>query len=125
MGNKVSVKVEIPDGWELACDEVRQPLAGEHFINLFGSVVYQSHHCGDIRIIVRKSWQWPEWLKAGWIAMDEDGEWFAYSVEPEIKGNVWNPERGYKQIANLTVLDISPPTCTDWRNSLRKNPHHA
>ena len=34
----VTVQVEIPEGWELACDVLREPERGEHYLNLFGYV---------------------------------------------------------------------------------------
>ena len=65
MSTKVSVLVEIPDGWELACDEMRQAQPGEFHLwcgkplrNDSGGTTHQPY------VIVRKAWQWPEWCTA-------------------------------------------------------------
>ena len=72
------------------------------------------------RLIVRRRWHWPEWLTAEWIAMDERGVWFAYLNEPSHGVNSWCG--GQCVGLSLGLLKFDAPTCTDWRQSKRRNP---
>jgi len=119
---KVQVWVDIPDGYELACAEMRPPNDREMFISERGYVerFNKGVKLGP-RIIIRPAWQWPNWIRAEWIAMDSDGLWWCYTVEPNIYCDEW---RSCELAVNLetALLDFTPPHCTDWRTSKRRNP---
>jgi hypothetical protein len=76
------------------------------------------------RIIVRPAWQWPAWLKAPWIAQDRQGSWLSFNDEPlasERRDSGW--DRNEELCLNSPHIDFTPPPCTDWRESKRKNPN--
>ncbi len=52
----------------------------------------------------------PDWTK--WVAQDEDGQWYAYDMEPILADNEWalNPEANYCDKINMKA--------EDWKNSL-------
>ena len=121
----VSVKIEIPAGWELACEHMRCPEPGDWWLDEFGC----PHDCRPAqvrkRVIVRPAWVWQKWLKADWLCMASSGRWFASSGRaPKIIEN-----HGGWWLASGCVLvsggefDFTPPPCDDWRMSLRRNPN--
>jgi len=116
----VSIKVQIPDGWELACDEMRPPKKDEWYC--FGNGDEPNRARNDFEsewVNVRKvePWKQPEFLKPGWIAMDADGEWYWTGGEPRQCGDDWNAEGGSIYLA---FTNWTPPTCTDWKQSKRR-----
>jgi hypothetical protein len=118
----VEIKVSIPDGYVF--DSFRIPYPGDLYM-VDGDV--RERKCdtsiGFPCLIVRKDWVWPDWLKAGWIAMDEDGEWYAYNYEPEPGKNVWFPvDDGDMSFLGIDLFRFDPPPCDDWKKSLRANP---
>lgn len=125
MPTKVQITIEIPDGWELAEPEMRLPKIDEYYLdNKNNTVVKADYDFLDWKMpILKKSWIWPKWLKAPYIAMDCDGKWYAYSIEPSIIGNRWSSSRGCSGLYP-DIFDMeTPPTCTDWKQSLMKNPN--
>jgi len=87
---KVQVTIEIPDGYELACDEMRTPKEGEIFIASDGSITKCAYEHGIFlyRIILKKKACQPEagkvymfWDDFGvvtpaiFVGMSEDGEY--------------------------------------------------
>lgn len=55
----------------------------------------------------------PPWVK--WLAQDEDGAWWAYSIEPlEYSRGWYENEVGLRQ--KIKQSSVNP----DWRNSLTK-----
>ena len=55
---KTLIKVQIPDGYELACDEMRIPQEGEYFLNMFGKPVKALFDIKtNKRVILKKIWQ--------------------------------------------------------------------
>jgi hypothetical protein len=123
---KQTLELEVPEGWELT-GEYRFSRDGEHFLTSLGKVV--KHRLSDAipRIIVRQDWQWPEWLKAPWIAMDKSGDWFAYDGKPVLgqqSSISWKPQIDSGcSILDPSMYTINLPACEDWTKSLRKNPH--
>lgn len=109
-----TIKVQIPDGWELLePDAVRQHFTREVFPDLMN--VYIPVQFGKV-----EEWKQPEFLKPGWIAMDEDGAWWWYEWEPvisSIRSTLWGSEHPK---SNLEFLKWTPPTCTDWKKSKRR-----
>lgn len=111
---KLSIELEVPYGYEC----VRAVLdSGER-------LAPDEHLLITRRIIVigKKPWQWPEWLLAEWIAMDEDGEWWSHESEPYIDDHIWNSAEGMVLI-NSKHVAFTPPFCTDWTRSKRRNPN--
>ena len=103
----------VPEGYE----DVRfgRPKNGESLLNTRGDVeVATSDWVGGHRLIVRKIWTPPEWLKPGWIFLNCD-EWFWTSGKVVRCGD---PSSGYKtndySLVNLSYStnfigpDVSP-----------------
>lgn len=126
---KAMVAVEIPDGWELACDEMRVPHYGDHYLAAGGigfAVPGGAVSCFP-RVIVRRVWQWPAWLKAEWLFCGPSGKWYASNARPS--GRIDGPEGyglgwvcGGHTILIGNLIGFDPPPCDDWRKSLRRNP---
>ena len=121
----VSVKVEIPDGWELACDHVRPVKPGEFWINYAGAVVgpcEEALNCS--RVIVRNAWQWPEWLTCAAVVRTKGGDVWACSTVPHIDECITS---GWSNTGTVLVLqgrfvNINLPD-VPWQESLRVNPN--
>lgn len=122
---RAQVWVEIPDGYELACEEMRPPKIGEKFID---AICGQARKCTcdtiPPRVIVREAYEWPEWLTAEWIAMDTNAAWYAYADEPRMLGGSgsWSGEHPLRMTGSSHIA-FAPPHCTDWRQSKRRNPN--
>lgn len=123
----VEIEVDIPDGYMF--DSFRIPHPGDLYI-VEGTV--RERKCdtsiGFPCVIVKKDWVWPDWLKAAYIAMDEDGEWYCYNKRPHMKADRWIIGDGSAS-TNCIALDqdmlrFSPPHCSDWTRSLRANPSY-
>ena len=73
---------------------------------------------------IRRSWQWPSWLKAAAIVKNSRGEWLACRRVPEqddcFRGG-WCKTGLVFVLAQFTTFE--PPACDDWRDSLRVNPN--
>lgn len=124
---KVMIEIEIPVGYELADTKIRQANQGDSFLNPSSVGATVQTWCAREKsisqyIIVRKSWQWPDWLTAEWIAMDADGKWDAYSEEPHMHDHYWSPDEGMLIDLDMDILAFTPPPCIDWRQSKRRNP---
>lgn len=105
--------IDIPEGYE--------------FVEVVGaSYVEPCHvsHCTSqrITITIQKAWVWPEWLKAGWIAMDSDGFWYMYEMRPQITSATWQNHGGTMINLSDKFFDFTPPYCSDWQLSLHRNP---
>ena len=123
---KQTLELEVPEGWELT-GEYRASKSEEYFLTPRGTVVKHRFFDEVPKIIVRQDWQWPEWLKAPWIAMDKSGDWYAFNERPVIEQQssiCWKPQTD----SGCSTLDpsmyaINLPACEDWTKSLRQNPH--
>lgn len=80
-------------------------------------------HTSPFRLIVRKRFEWPTWLKAKYIAMDECGDWFAYNEAPEPYNTRWSTSDADHILLRDGFFDMQLPTCDDWKQSLMENPH--
>lgn len=115
--------------WE--CIAIRVATQEDAFITS-GGVVSEPCQAGSFRtiyneprIIVRRRWQWPEWLTAEWIAMDFDGSWWCYSIEPQLDESfpkVWSGSLMKRTWLLPDLVAFTPPPGTDWRQSKRRNP---
>ena len=112
----------LSDEWEPVA--FRHPChKGDAWVDTFGDVErIDKGICGP-RLIVRRRWHWPEWLTAEWIAMDFTGKWYGYANEPEIMGNGVMAWWGNGGVCNLSFTTFTPPPCTDWTQSKRRNPN--
>lgn len=86
MKQQVTIEVDIPEGYE-ATGEFRGVNPGDGFyLDDFGAAVPRTN---DIslgtrkRLILKKKWVWPAWLTAHCIAMDADGNWYAYENDAD------------------------------------------
>ena len=60
-------------------------------------------------------------MKKGWVAMDSDGEWYWFPLEPYIKSDEWlfRGGSGYLEATCISSLfDIAP--ADEWTKSLIK-----
>jgi hypothetical protein len=114
------VRVLIPDGFELACDIMRQPLPGEWYLTTRGAVERAVSACYQDRVIVRpiEVWTPPEWMKPGWIAMNENMIWYWYEKEPVDCQDDWLSCQGPH--FELSHIKWTPPCCDDWRQSKQR-----
>lgn len=121
----VQVSVELPAGWELADSRMREPRQGECFVDDFDPafVVKSGGSQRGPRIIVRRAWVWPAWLKCAAVARDGGscGQWRAYTVVPTMGETGWNHSGPYVYL-DPEKFDFDPPPCDDWKQSLRINP---
>jgi len=124
------VEVEIPEGWEIACNQIRAPKYGEWFIDPSGihNILRASsdYHINCKYVIVRQVFRWPEWLTANYIAMDESGIWYGYAKKPSKIASSWLPQQStpYVRLTPNTLTNFVPPECSDWAQSLRRNPNY-
>lgn len=125
---KQTVTVDLPEGWELADAAMRTPIPGEHYINVYGDIEKEStpRMTPIYRVIVRKAWEWPAWLRAPWIAQWSNGNWFAFTQEPTLRFNCPGAPNGYvggfETWLNPDLVAFAPPPCDDWKASKRRNP---
>lgn len=57
-------------------------------------------------------------LKPGWVAMDENGEWYWHEGEPEVQDDIWSAGRDCELSWLSDAFDIAP--VEDWTKSLMK-----
>ena len=120
---RVQVWHTIPDSYELACDDVRCPKAGECYVNLSDVVCLATVDHDTPRVIVRKGWEWPPWLLCDWVARNADGK-LTLGVGAYVIGThaFYAPPPGSAVIASESLLAINLPPASDWPQSLRINP---
>lgn len=100
------------------------PRTGETFVSETGILMQcQPPTTGHPRLILEKLWEWPTWLKAKYIAMDADGTWYAYKMEPEVSYEIWTTSDHVA--AAFPVLGLEGPKCDAWTKSLMENPHES
>lgn len=123
---RVQVLVDIPDGYELACDMLRVPVEGELFVGN-GDCVVMAHGDHAIpRVIIRQAWKWPSWLKCRWVARNANGL-LALGFGDAVRDDsfcFWFSNLGANKywIVAEPTLDINLPA-SDWQKSLRINPN--
>lgn len=58
--------------------------------------------------------------EARFVAMDKDGDWCWYGIEPTIVGDVWHPEYPYSKLSILPDIDLPwDESLTEIRPKLR------
>lgn len=125
MPKTVSVLVEIPDNYELAEPAMRCPKVGEHYPLTNGTAKASYDWASLPMVILRPEWKWPKELGSKFAAVIQwsaEGEWFATTRMPEMEMNGWWGSCG--DAVRLRYFDWwTPPPCSDWKQSLRKNPN--
>lgn len=58
--------------------------------------------------------RFPQW--ATWVAMEDDGAWWCYEVEPHMYSRGWYEN----EVGRRRKVENSIMRCDNWRNSLRK-----
>ncbi len=116
---------KMPEGYEKE-GEYRAPKAGEHCVNCDGTIWVCTCDQDMPWLVVRPAWVWPAALIPPWVAMDRGGEWFAHEDEPHVSDDGWYSTG--KRIIHapykiFPLLHFTPPPCTDWRQSKRRNPN--
>lgn len=127
--NVVSVKVEIPDGWDLACERMRQANFRE-FILEHGVVKRWTSRDESQRdyVIVSMAWVWPSWLKAAAVVRTKTGGLLGCEKVPKRDtflhagwantGNTMNLTPASAKFACLHDYPNGP-----WEDSFRVNPN--
>jgi hypothetical protein len=127
----IEIEVKMPDGYRYTRFGI--PQLGELYL-VDGQV--RERRCdasiGMECVIVEKDWVWPRWLKAGWIAMEPSGNWFAWNTKPTLQNLLdgANEPAEYSWIGAFgmyldpDIVDFTPPPCgpDDAHKSLRANP---
>ena len=110
---RVTIEVDVPDGYEPTGENIKITAA---------MVLATQQQFVGVGIILRKTFEWPTWLKAKAIAKDGDGRWFAYGEVPHKRDdNRW----GVAAVAcclNQILFDIDLPD-VPWEQSLILNPN--
>lgn len=106
----------VPDGYEPV--RFGLPNIGDHYID--GRDIFVATVSIAPRLIVRKKWQPPEWLKPGWIAMDGDGCWMWFQSLPFLKGDEWFPRQGDFCAIDLPCVEFTPPQAASPATSLQQ-----
>ena len=57
-------------------------------------------------------------MKKGWIAMDDDGDWYWYEKKPQKEKNFHQWVKSKGEVGDLCAFDIKP--FADWTKSLIK-----
>ena len=124
MKQTITIEVDVPNGYEAV--DFRNPKEGEHFINYQGYLSEQDEvPCAGPRLIVRRAFVWPSWLKCAAIAKDESGKWYAHSVTPMRASNGWHTTHGSTcRHIHSELFDISSFPDVPWDQSLRINPEY-
>lgn len=132
MGKQMQITVDIPDGYDFV--RYGSPMKGENYLCRDGAVcvAVDDFDPGVKYVIVRPAWVWPAVIKAPWIAMDENGLWYAYDGEPHVRGadeyqrqpaTCWSCGNVRYTAIQQWAIDFTPPPTTDWKSSKRKNPN--
>jgi len=119
---KQTLQIDVPEGWRIA--RYRTPLEGEYYLH-DGEAVEAMVDFTDDRIVLVADWRWPSWLKAGWIAKCELGEWKAFNECPmrsDFHNEWFSVLDAYGTLLDPDLFRFEPPPCDDWKQSLRQNP---
>ena len=108
MKQEITITVDIPEGYE-ATGEYRRAEDSDVWLGSEASVMRGGNM--NSRIILRKKWTAPEFLRPGWIAQMFDGRWFWSDTEPEGVGNGYVVRGQHFLLSNVdwTPPDVASP----------------
>lgn len=102
----------------------RPPKNGERFVKSYNLVVltaFSDFTNEESRLIVRRKWVWPSWLKARWYCEDSDGvQRCCKRSKPDTGASSWYSDDIVRVDPSLVDL---PRIGGDWKQSLRENPN--
>lgn len=98
---QITIEIDVPEGFDAGPVDVLS-------LESYSKVLVHYH----------RRWQWPDFIKVDWVAMDEDGEWYAFMSEPQLNVGYWSGNR----ILLSRFTNFQSPPCTDWRLSKRRRP---
>jgi len=108
---KIEIEVDVPDGWEVT-GEYRKPLDHEPYISKEGWLAERNIGVDGPRIILRKKYVPPAWLKPGTWLFFNGVDWFATNVKPESSGTLYQGVQGpcvCSRLAKELFPDFVPP----------------
>ena len=119
--------IEIPDGLlkEGETLEYRAPLKGERFLGstfrlATAEVDLTTHFPVIIPPFNKEEWantNLPIPRKECWTAMDEDGRWWYFNIQPAIKDDFWDNRR-CQCLGRIDYLMKDTEYPADWKDSL-------
>ena len=111
---------KLADEWEPV--RIGLPVGPENYLVASRGEVWSNAITQSLitRLIVRRRWQWPEWLTAEWYFESAVGRQFVANNEPHIGERSW---RWWGAYVSFDKEWISIPKIGgDWRQSKRRNP---
>lgn len=112
-----------PEGYEFT-GEFRVPNIGEYIlINDHASQQNSVTGFDEPHRILRKKWQWPEFLTVPYIAHLQNGCWVWFKSKPTWNNNYYENSQGVLTALFYTTNIVFPPLSDDAKDSLMKNPH--
>lgn len=126
MNTRAMIPIEhpLPEGYEAVT--FRVPKVGETFLTTEGAAYELRenplHQLQQPRLILRKIWVWPDWLKCAVVTRDGHGI-YAWDDEPQLLNNAWivpNPADPihFSEVPDFIDLGLPelPPSESIWRN---------
>ena len=112
----------LADEWEPVA--FRKPKEGERYLSVEYELPTEALFDFEtkLHLIVRRRWKWPEWLTAEWIFCNCHETWFATNSDP-IQVNTGFQSVNAVAITTNNYFQFTPPHCTDWTQSKRRNPN--
>ena len=108
---------ELANEWEPVA--FRRPKRGELFFAGFKTCEAEFDFQDERHLIVCRKWTPQPWLKPGWIAQEQNGEWWWHADEPLIVCGSWENDVACLHLLQ-DALDFTPPPCDDWKQSKRR-----
>lgn len=130
MGSKsYTITVNAPEGFEFT-GEVRTAKEGEYYAYFSGdgrleatkSDLGTSYEYPILAIKKIEGFKWPSWLKAGYIAKNENGRYYAHEKVPTLFSYHWS-NGGNSAPLDECNFEIGLPKDVPWKHSLIKNPN--
>lgn len=114
---KAQITIDIPDGYEMH-------KVVDQSVGFLDDQFDGRRLLVKLLIDVKKTWQWPAWLKCDWVARNENGRIAIGNGKSRALEKVWGPSAdGGADYFDADSIAIDLPPCTDWRQSLRLNPN--
>jgi len=110
-------EIPIPAGYEFKHYGPCHP--GDIYLNTEGSANVCLDRIPFYVVVLSKTYIPPDFLKPGWIARDENENWWWYEKEPKICMRDWCTT---SEMMNLNCVNWEPPICGPWKESKRRIP---